>query len=162
MDSPVGKLMIGSSKDGICKISFARSVEAEFFSWLEDNFPQCVYREDKKANARYVAAIESYFAGRKQKFDFKFELVAEGFRRKVLMALSKVPYGTAVSYGELAALAGSPRASRAAGSACATNPLPLVIPCHRVIAAGGRIGGYGGGLEHKKFLLRLEDVDFKD
>jgi len=154
--------MVGSSPDGLCKVSFASSVEDEFFSWLEDNFPNSVYREDAKANSTYIRALEEYFAGKRRKFGFKLDLRAGGFRRDALLALSKVPWGTVVSYGELAALAGSPRAARAAGTACASNPIPLAIPCHRVIAAGGRIGGYGGGLDHKKFLLKLEGVDFKD
>lgn len=162
MDSPVGKLMIGSSSRGLCKVSFAREVDAEFFSWLEDHFPSAVFKADRKKNDPYLKAIDGYFDGKVKKFNFKLDLVSDGFRKDVLMSLSKVPYGKTVSYGELAGLAGRPRAARAAGSACATNPIAIVIPCHRVIGAGGKLGGYGGGLDHKRYLLRMEGVEFRE
>ena len=96
--------------------------------------------------------------GRRRRFDIRLDWSATspGFRRTVLQELTTTRYGETLSYGELAARAGSPRAARAVGSAMATNPLAIVVPCHRVIAAGGRIGGYGGGLEVKRYLLALE------
>ncbi len=162
LDSPVGRLMIGSSEEGLCKVSFAREVDAEFFSWLEDHFPDSVFKSDRKKNDVYLKAIDGYFEGKVKKFDFKLNLVSDGFRKDVLMALFNVPYGNTVSYGELAGLAGRPRAARAAGSACATNPIAIVIPCHRVIGAGGKLGGYGGGLDHKRYLLRMEGIEFRE
>jgi len=162
LDTPVGKLMIGSSERGLCKVSFALEVDAEFFSWLEDHFQNAIFKENRKKSDPYLKAIDGYFGGKVRRFDFKLDLIAKGFRRNALLALSKVPYGKAVSYGELAALAGSPRAARAAGSACASNPIAIVIPCHRVIGTGGGIGGYGGGLHHKRYLLKMEGIDFKE
>ena len=162
IDTPVGKLMVGSSERGLCKVSFALEVDAEFFAWLEDHFPSAIFRENRKKNDQYLKAIDGYFKGKVKRFDFKLDLKSDGFRRDALLALSKVPYGKAISYGDLAALAGSPRAARAAGSACASNPIAIVIPCHRVIGSGGKIGGYGGGLHHKRYLLEMEGIDFKE
>ncbi len=101
--------------------------------------------------------LEEYFAGRRREFDLPLDLrLAHGFRRHVLDELRDVGYGTTVSYSELAQAAGNPRAVRAVGSACATNPIPIVIPCHRVLRSDGSLGGYGGGLHVKRALLDLE------
>ena len=101
--------------------------------------------------------LEEYFAGRRRRFDLPLDLrLAHGFRRQVLEELQDVAYGTTVSYSDLARAAGSPRAVRAVGSACATNPIPIVIPCHRVLRHDGSLGGYGGGVEVKRALLELE------
>jgi methylated-DNA-[protein]-cysteine S-methyltransferase len=84
--------------------------------------------------------------------------LSHGFRRRVLRELPRIPYGETLTYSEIAARAGNPRAQRAAGSACGSNPVPLVVPCHRVVRTGGQIGNYGGGPEMKEFLLELEDA----
>ena len=104
--------------------------------------------------------IAEYFAGTRQKFTVSLDLggVTE-FRAAVLRELAKVPYGEATTYAELARAVGNPKAVRAVGSACATNPLPLFIPCHRVLRSDGQLGGYRGGVEAKRFLLRLEGID---
>lgn len=102
--------------------------------------------------------IVSYFAGERRRFDIPFALSGPPFFVKCLRMLEKVPYGKLISYGELAYLAGSPRAARAAGNAVHQNPLPIIIPCHRVVAAGGGIGGFGGGLDKKRILLRTEGI----
>lgn len=97
------------------------------------------------------------WAGRREVFHLPLRLPAgEEFQARAQRALALVPYGTTATYGRLAELAGSPRAARAAGTACATNPLPLFLPCHRIVPAGGGLGSYGGGAEAKRFLLRLE------
>jgi methylated-DNA-[protein]-cysteine S-methyltransferase len=101
--------------------------------------------------------LDEYFEGDRRRFDVRLDWrLSHGFRNEVLRKLVRVPYGETASYAEMAARAGRPRAYRAAGSACATNPMPLVVPCHRVLASGGGLGGYGGGLDVKKYLLRLE------
>jgi methylated-DNA-[protein]-cysteine S-methyltransferase len=101
--------------------------------------------------------LEEYFAGRRRRFTIPLDRSARrGFRGEVLDALESVPYGETISYGELAAEAGRPGAARAVGSAMATNPLPIVVPCHRVTRAGGVLGHYGGGSDAKERLLRLE------
>ncbi|HYU62085.1 MAG TPA: methylated-DNA--[protein]-cysteine S-methyltransferase, partial [Solirubrobacterales bacterium] len=101
--------------------------------------------------------LEQYFEGRRREFDLPLDWrLSHGFRAAVLHKLVRVPYGETATYAELAARAGSPNAYRAAGSACGSNPMPLVVPCHRVVPSGGGVGNYGGGVDVKKYLLRLE------
>lgn len=100
--------------------------------------------------------LAQYFAGRRDAFDLPMALDVTRFQTKVLRAVGRIPYGQTRSYGEIARAAGQPRAARAVGQAVGANPLPLLIPCHRVLAAQGRLGGFGGGLVWKRFLLRLE------
>ena len=102
--------------------------------------------------------LDEYFAGRRREFDLELDwrLVRPGFYGRVLRETAKLPFGVTTSYGEIAARAGNPRAYRAAGTALGHNPIPLVVPCHRVLRAGGELGDYGGGPEMKEFLLRLE------
>lgn len=100
--------------------------------------------------------LVEYFAGSRHEFEVELKLAGSPFQRAVWQALLQVPYGRTVTYSALAAEIGKPRASRAVGNAMAANPLPIVIPCHRVTAAGGKLGGYSGGVEKKRFLLSLE------
>jgi len=111
----------------------------------------------RKMAARAEREIVEYLAGRRRRFTVPADLsAAPPFHRKVLAALARVPYGRTVTYGQLAARAGRPRAARAVGQTMARNPVPLVIPCHRVVAGGGGLGGFGGGLDLKRRLLALE------
>jgi methylated-DNA-[protein]-cysteine S-methyltransferase len=117
---------------------------------------------DPERDDEVAGELDEYFAGRRRGFTVPVDLggVTSPFRRQVLETLHRdVDYGETVSYGELAVMAGRPRAARAVGSAMATNPVPIVVPCHRVLAAAGRIGGYGGGLAMKRSLLAIEGVD---
>ena len=101
--------------------------------------------------------LEEYFDGRRRQFELPLDWTLVGpFGRRVLGVTSEIPYGGVLSYAEVAAEAGSPRGSRAAGNALGANPIPIVVPCHRVLRSGGALGGYGGGLERKRFLLELE------
>jgi len=110
---------------------------------------------DRVAPAR--RQLDEYFAGERREFTMPLDWsLARGFRLRVLEEMFRIPYGETVSYGELAARAGNPRAPRAAGQACATNPIPIVFPCHRVIRNDGDLNWYTGGLHYKEFLLRLE------
>jgi len=117
--------------------------------------------EDHAAFGDLPARLVRYFAGEIADFsDVKIDTARRGrFHSAALLAAQTIPRGTVVSYGELARMAGNPRAARAAGTAMATNTMPIIVPCHRVIAAGGKIGGFGPGLEWKRDLLRLEGVD---
>ncbi len=116
-------------------------------------------REDRAALAEVADAVDAYLAGDPSPFPVPLDMDGVGgFRREVLRAMAAIPRGTVCTYAELAAAAGRPRAVRAAGTGCATNPLPIVIPCHRVVRSDGRLGGYGGGLALKAELLALEGV----
>lgn len=102
--------------------------------------------------------MNEYFAGYRKFFELKLDLNLPPFYYKALMAVKSIPYGEYRTYKEIAMIAGSPKAIRAVGSANAKNPIPIVIPCHRVLGSGGQLGGYGGGLNRKNFLLNLEGV----
>ena len=119
---------------------------------------------DRERDAAVAIELDEYFSGGRRAFTMPvdFAMVHSPFRRAVLERLrAEVGYGETVSYGELASMAGRPRAARAVGATMAANPVPIVIPCHRVVAAGGRLGGYGpSGLDTKRFLLRLEGLIF--
>jgi methylated-DNA-[protein]-cysteine S-methyltransferase len=150
--TPFGTVAVVMSEHGLCAIGLPDDDLAVLVGDLEPD------RDDTVA-----AALDDWFAGRASTLDVPLDLTGvDGFRRTVLETLVReVGWGETVSYGELAAMAGSPRAARAVGSAMRSNPLPFVIPCHRVITAGGRIGGYGGGrnaIELKRSLLAREGV----
>jgi methylated-DNA-[protein]-cysteine S-methyltransferase len=148
IDSPIGPLTLSAGSEGLVRIDFgpvASVADPGGGSTAEDHLD---------VGARQ---LDEYFSGRRTAFTVALDRSDRvGFRGEVLVALETVPYGETVSYGELAGMAGRPLASRAVGTAMATNPLPLVVPCHRVIAAGGRLGGYGPGPELKVRLLELE------
>ncbi len=105
--------------------------------------------------------LAQYFAGRRDAFDLPMALDVTRFRTRVLRAVGRIPFGQARSYGEIARAVGRPRAARAVGQAVGANPLPLLIPCHRVLAAHGRLGGFGGGLSWKRYLLELEGIGWR-
>lgn len=118
-------------------------------------------KEDGESFTEAVNQLSEYFAGERQQFTFPLFLNAGGFQKRALEELRKVGYGSTLSYKELAERAGSAGASRAAGTACASNPLPIVYPCHRVLKSDGSLGGFGGGLDTKKKLLDLEHAVYK-
>jgi methylated-DNA-[protein]-cysteine S-methyltransferase len=148
IDSPIGLLLIAGDDTGIRRIGFpgGKHVLRPDPAWAED--------ADAFADAR--AQLDAYFAGERSEFDLPLAPETTPFQGRVLSELRKVPYGTTVSYGELARRVGNPRASRAVGMANGRNPIPIVIPCHRVIGANGDLTGFGGGLDTKRRLLALE------
>jgi methylated-DNA-[protein]-cysteine S-methyltransferase len=118
--------------------------------------PDLIRDDDHPVLAEAARQLHEYFAGVRTRFDLPLALQGTPFQRRVWDALLEIPYGTTCSYAELARGIGAPKAVRAAGSANGANPIPIVVPCHRVIASGGGLGGYGGGLDRKQFLLALE------
>lgn len=157
-ESRYGKIFVAASSKGAVRITAGQTEFDGLLSWLEDHFPGYVYEEDEKLMSKYTSPLKEYIAGKKDVIDIPVDLRLNGFARKVLMALKRIPCGSTITYGELAAKAGNPRAARAAGTACSKNPLPFVIPCHRVIASNNRLGGYGGGEKFKLELLRREGI----
>jgi len=151
VETPLGTLEIEGSERGLAQIDLLPAGEQAPTSRPA---PGSVV-------AKAAKQLGEYFAGKRREFDLPLDYEAGGFERQVLDQLARVPYGKTVSYGELAAMAGSPRAARAVGSVMRHNPLMIVMPCHRVIGADGSLRGYGGlgsGLEHKRWLLELEGV----
>lgn len=156
LDSPVGSLLLAGTARGLVRIAFAieghEHVLATLAARISPRILDAPARLDQAARQ-----LDEYFAGRRTLFDLPLDLrLSTGFRRDVLAHLIEVAYGTTTSYASLALAAGSPKAVRAVGSACATNPLPVVVPCHRVLRSDGGVGGYLGGVAAKQALLTLE------
>ncbi|HEY9389721.1 MAG TPA: methylated-DNA--[protein]-cysteine S-methyltransferase [Mycobacteriales bacterium] len=156
IDSPVGVLLLAATDQGLVRVAYDRENHDAVLQHLADRVSPRVLRAPARLDP-VAHEIDEYFAGRRRTFDLPLDLrLSHGFRRTVLGYLPRIGYGQTVSYGAVAAGAGSPRAVRAVGTACATNPLPIVVPCHRVVRADGSIGGYLGGLDAKRTLLALE------
>ncbi len=156
-DSPIGPLLVAATAAGLVRVGFAREDDDVILQELATRVaPRVVALPQRLDPVR--RQLDEYFEGRRDRFDVALDWqLSRGFRRTVLEHLcADVPYGRTVSYLELATIAGNPKASRAVGSAMATNPIPIVVPCHRVLRTGGQLGGYGGGLETKVKLLALE------
>jgi len=155
VDSPLGPLLLAGTDAGLVKVGFG--VEDAALEELAAHVsPRVLEAPQRLDEAR--RELDEYFAGRRQAFELPLDWrLSRGFRRTVLERLyAEVPFGRTVSYLELASKSGNPKASRAVGTAMATNPLPIVVPCHRVLRTGGALGGYGGGLDAKRHLLALE------
>jgi methylated-DNA-[protein]-cysteine S-methyltransferase len=156
VDSPFGALLAASTGRGLVRVAFP---EEDADGALEDLARRISPRivEAQAPLERVRRELEEYFGGRRRRFELALDWALVGaFARRVLRVTAEIPYGGVLSYGEVAADAGSPRGSRAAGNALGSNPIPIVIPCHRVLRSGGALGGYGGGLERKCWLLELE------
>jgi methylated-DNA-[protein]-cysteine S-methyltransferase len=154
-ETPIGPLLLGASTDGLCTISFRPDPEAER-ERLARRFGSRVLRASKPVERARIE-LDEYFEGRRDEFDLRLDLRAvPRFHVEVLHELAKVPYGTTTTYGTLATRVGRPHAARAIGTVMNRNPIPIVLPCHRVIGANGSLVGYGGGLDVKERLLRLE------
>jgi methylated-DNA-[protein]-cysteine S-methyltransferase len=156
IDSPVGPLLLAATPLGLVRVAYAREDHDTVLASLADRVSPRILRAPTRLDAA-ARQLGAYFDHRLLGFDLVLDLrLARGFRRTVLEHLPQIGYGRTVSYAELAAEVGNPRAVRAVGTACASNPLPLVIPCHRVVRADGSSGGYVGGPEAKRLLLDLE------
>jgi methylated-DNA-[protein]-cysteine S-methyltransferase len=160
--SPFGDMLVASTPRGLVKLGFLHVGDLTADEMVEELAervsPRVLHAPARLDDVR--RQLDEYFAGRRQKFDLPTDRVLiRGFARKVLAQTARIPYGSFLTYGEVAAEAGNPRAHRAAGSALARNPIPIVIPCHRVLRSGGHIGNYGGGPEMKARLLQLEGAE---
>jgi methylated-DNA-[protein]-cysteine S-methyltransferase len=156
IDSPVGELLVATTEAGLVRVAFAvedfDTVLAELAATISPRILKAAARTDKVARQ-----IDEYFAGDRRSFDLNVDLqLVSGFRRTVIAHLSHIEYGNTASYAAIASAVGNPAAVRAVGSACSHNPVPVVIPCHRVIRSDGAIGQYLGGVDAKTALLALE------
>lgn len=149
LDTPIGTLLIAGDANAVLQITFpsrGKAAKAEA-GWVESQ---------RGPVGEAIRQLREYFAGKRTGFDLPLAPRGTEFQRSVWRQLQEIPYGETISYGELARRVGNPKASRAVGSANGANPLPIVIPCHRVIAGNGTLGGFGGGLPMKQTLLALE------
>ena len=156
-DSPFGPLFVCGTAGGIVRVGLPGDDEDEALAQLAARISPRVLRTPAPAVTQARRELDEYFAGTRTAFAVPLDWrLTHGFRGDVLHVLADVPYGSTVTYAELAARAGRPAAVRAAGSAMATNPLPLLVPCHRVLRTGGAVGSYRGGTAMKEGLLALE------
>jgi methylated-DNA-[protein]-cysteine S-methyltransferase len=152
-DSPVGELLVAVTDRGLCRIAYRPDAALDE---LAADFGTRVLRVPRRVE-QIRRELDEYFEGNRQEFDLELDLTpVAGFNRQALDELARVPYGQVTTYGALAEKIGRPNAARAVGSAMNRNPIPIVLPCHRVVGAGGSLVGYAGGLERKEMLLRLE------
>jgi methylated-DNA-[protein]-cysteine S-methyltransferase len=156
MDSPVGPLLLAATPAGLVRVAFERENHDDVLVELAAAISPRILRSPRGVDD-VARQLDEYFAGRRRVFEVPVDLqLSKGFRRVVLEHLREIPYGVTESYTVVARAAGNPGAVRAAGSACATNPIPLVVPCHRVVRSDGTFGQYRGGTEAKHALLTLE------
>ena len=141
MDSPIGALLLCADETGLTRVCFHTEADCK------DEHPVLLQAQHE---------LEEYFAGRRKLFSVPLSMQASEFCMQVWKALREIPYGEFATYGEIAARCGNRQAARAVGMACNRNPIPILVPCHRVVGAGGRLTGYAGGLEIKRILLEIE------
>jgi methylated-DNA-[protein]-cysteine S-methyltransferase len=156
VDSPLGPLLLAATEQGLVRLAYEQEDHDQVLQTLAARVSPRILHAPGRLDAA-AAQLEDYFAGARRAFDLPVDLrLAAGFRRQVLDHLRTIGYGRTESYTAVASATGRPRAVRAVGSACATNPVPVVVPCHRVLRSDGTLGGYIGGLGAKRTLLALE------
>src|SRR3954447_18288751 len=157
VDSPVGPLLVAATKRGLVEIGFDGDEQIDFLlGRLAAKLSPRVLEAPAKLDP-VRRELDEYFDGKRRDFDVPIDWsLTRGFTRRILRATAKVPYGAVSTYRQMATKAGNERAVRAAGNALGANPIPIVVPCHRILRTGGSLGGYGGGVLRKQFLLRLE------
>lgn len=157
IDSPVGPLLLASTPRGLVQVAFQNEDSEQVLAELSRKISPRVLQAPHKLDPA-AFELDQYFDGKRTRFDLPIDYrLSSGFRREVLTHLPEIPYGNTASYGDVARMSGNPRAVRAVGTACGTNPLPIVIPCHRVIRMDGSLGNYVGGAIRKQQLLQFEE-----
>jgi methylated-DNA-[protein]-cysteine S-methyltransferase len=147
LQTDIGELVLALGNEGLQHVFFYEREKGEL---------PAMWRRDPARLGDAICQLKEYFSGKRQNFDLPLAPVGTSFQVKVWQVLREIPYGVLITYGELAERVGSPRGYRAVGNANGKNPLVIVQPCHRVVASGGKIGGFSSGIDRKKFLLRLE------
>ena len=156
--TPVGELLLATTGQGLVRVAYPGQGHDEVLASLAQAVSPRILRAPRRLD-QVSRQLDEYFAGRRTEFDLPLDFrLATGFRRTVLAHLPAIPYGHTESYAQVAAASGSPKAFRAVGTACAKNPLPVVVPCHRVVHADGTAGAYAGGADAKRALLALESA----
>lgn len=156
VDSPVGRLLLAATDHGVVRVAYTSEDHDAVLQSLADKISPRILNAPGRLDTA-ARELEEYFTGARKTFGFPLDWrLSAGFRRTVLRHLPEIGYGHTASYAAVARLAGNPKAVRAVGTACATNPLPVVVPCHRVVRSDGAMGGYLGGVDAKRLLLELE------
>ncbi len=154
--SPLGLIFVASTNKGVCAISIPENTKKDFFDWIGKHFEGYELEESASKNEQIVGEFRRYFNGTPMQFKSKLDPHGTEFQRRVWSELKKIPYASVITYKELAKRVGRPEGYQAVGRANATNPLPIVIPCHRVVGSDDDLVGYGAGIKTKEYLLRLE------
>jgi methylated-DNA-[protein]-cysteine S-methyltransferase len=158
-DSPFGTLLLAATPRGVIRVGLPNQDADDLLEDLAARISPRVLEAPSRLDP-LRRELDLYFEGELTEFDLPLDWrLSRDFRRRALRAIARIPYGRTRTYREIAASAGNERAVRAAGTACGSNPIPIVVPCHRVLRTGGALGGYGGGLEMKRALLELEGID---
>jgi methylated-DNA-[protein]-cysteine S-methyltransferase len=157
LDSPVGTLLLATTPRGLVRLAYLENGdEADVLERLADRVSPRILAAPRRLDEPR-RELDQYFAGRRRKFDVPLDWrLSHGFTRRVLQATANVPYGATATYKHVASEAGNALAFRAAGNALGANPIPIIVPCHRILHSGGGLGGYTGGLERKRLLLAVE------
>jgi methylated-DNA-[protein]-cysteine S-methyltransferase len=159
LDTPIGVVWMACSERGVCKVVFpAEGAKATLDRWLAAHLPASEVTPTSAQLEHTSSELAEYFAGIRHDFTLPLDLRGSAFHQRVWLALTQIPYGRTVSYGNLARTLGAPRAARAVGAACGANPVPIIAPCHRVLGSDGSLHGFGGGLSVKAWLLQHEGV----
>lgn len=161
MDSPIGPLVLCAEDQGLCHIDFGTFADREVFlrSWFQNKAGVENLSLGPEILQPAIRQLEEYFQGRRRSFELPLVFYGTPFQKKVWAALADVPFGETRSYKQIGEAVGAPRAVRAVGGANNKNPLPVIIPCHRIIGANGSMVGYGGGLAIKEYLLKMESPE---
>jgi O-6-methylguanine DNA methyltransferase len=159
LDTPIGVVWMACSERGVCKVVFpAGGAKATLDRWLAAHLPASELSTTSALLGQTSGELGEYFAGIRHDFTLPLDLRGSSFHQRVWLALTQIPYGRTVSYGDLARTLGAPKAARAVGAACGANPVPILAPCHRVLGSDGSLHGFGGGLPVKAWLLQHEGV----
>lgn len=159
LDSPIGFLRAACSERGVCRVVFPRETEHRpLESWIAQHTPKAARLTTNALLERTFTELREYFEGTRHDFTLPLDLRGNTFQRRVWDALAHIPYGQTVSYGGIARRVSTLQAARAVGAACGANPVPIIVPCHRVIGGDGGLHGFGGGLPLKAWLLQHEGV----
>ena len=157
MKSRIGTIRVAATSRGVCKIALGKETAQDFSSWLDRHVGHAPRQPERSGIvALALDQIAEYLGGLRREFDLPLDLVGTEFQRRVWSAVAGIPYGQTRTYAQVAGAIGKPLAVRAVGAANGANPLPLVVPCHRVLGSDGSLTGYGGGLDVKQKLLELE------
>ena len=156
VETPLGSLRVAVTESGVVRIALPRSSGAGFAGWLRSVYADAERVPWLPLVDKVTQELGEYFAGKRREFSLPVELRGTDFQRAVWREIAAIPYGATLTYAEVARSAGRANAVRAAGSATGANPIPILVPCHRVIAAHGKLGGFSGGLDAKRRLLALE------
>jgi O-6-methylguanine DNA methyltransferase len=158
-NTPVGEMLAAASPGGLCRLCLPGEDRAGFFDWIHKNCRRAVVEEGNNDVIKAVKGqLDEYFKGARRAFAVELDLKGTVFQRSVWHILLQIPYGSTASYKDVAAALGNPAAVRAVGQANNRNPIPIIIPCHRVVGSNKKLVGYGGGLDTKISLLRLEGI----